>query len=216
MLPRELLCSDADCWDVALSLSGRKRLGLLHRVVVRSLERAICEESRQTLTSRWDESSIDCPVSCRDTESHYSWDDRERVGLMIGEGARSGEELFVCLDDRRVACALLCQPPVPEEPEDNETDALCNALDAGLGILCWVREGFVDSEASTRALRELVEGKCLKHLPEEVWEQRRRAAGEPDHVGRHITLLWDDPTRPFPDFEPMSPCTTPQQRRSCP
>jgi hypothetical protein len=41
-------------------------------------------------------------------------------------------------------------------------------------------------------------------LPERVWDLRKKAHQVKDdrHPGRHLTLLWDDPTRLSPDFDP--------------
>jgi hypothetical protein len=50
----------------------------------------------------------------------------------------------------------------------------------------------------------MLDSASLHELPDRVWDLRRRAAAEPDqaHAGRHLTLLWDDPTRISPDHEP--------------
>ena len=39
-------------------------------------------------------------------------------------------------------------------------------------------------------------------LPSVLRAQRKQAALEANHVGNHLTLLWDDPERLFPEDDP--------------
>jgi hypothetical protein len=69
--------------------------------------------------------------------------------------------------------------------------------------------------ACREELHALLEDGALCGLPDRVWELRKRALLLDDarHPGRHLTLLWDDPTAPSPDFDAGHRLRPPQRAR---
>jgi hypothetical protein len=96
---------------------------------------------------------------------------------------------------------VLDRPPRPSPP-DRTRDILNTLLSAGIPIALWTRR---PAEAPANCgLKGLVHGESLSGLPDWVWNLRRQAVSSADvcHAGRHVTLLWDDPTRLSPDYDP--------------
>lgn len=90
-------------------------------------------------------------------------------------------------------CAALAwgTHPSPQQKEQ----LLTNLFRAGTPIALWHRA----PRASGRViLNEILKGQALLELPDIVLEKRRSSRAEsapPDHAGRDLVLLWDDPSR---------------------
>src|SRR5437763_1125011 len=80
-------------------------------------------------------------------------------------------------------------------------------IKTGISIALWPRELPADPEKCSdmqKKLRSLFSNqRHLSELPEVVLLQRQAAwgsiPGNEQHLGHHLTLLWDDPTRPLPE-----------------
>ncbi|MER5262751.1 hypothetical protein ABTZ99_11835 [Actinosynnema sp. NPDC002837] len=73
-------------------------------------------------------------------------------------------------------------------------DVLHRLFDAGLPIALWHRAG---RPTGRDVLHQVLRGQPLVELPDVVHGQRdsSRRTARPDHPGRDLVLLWDDPTR---------------------
>jgi len=88
-------------------------------------------------------------------------------------------------------CAALCCLGLHESQSELDLQ-LRVAMQAGVPAVLWRRDGGDVTELRT-LLSGLAASGRLTELPAEVTELRRAAAGEPDdHLGHHISLIWDD------------------------
>ena len=73
-------------------------------------------------------------------------------------------------------------------------------LAVGMPVVAWSRGPRAVADEIARVL-----GECpLAHLPARVQALRQASVeADPHHPGRHLALLWDDPARPPPDFDPQ-------------
>jgi hypothetical protein len=201
LLPRELLCADVDQWRIGLDFLESIPLGVEYRLVVRSLERAsrpgpaLALQARgRTLRRRLDGVCrlVDDPSA---QEGDALWIEREDCG---------GEALYATLKDAQglVGAVLGCRPPtVPRAPR---CDVLNTLFAAGFPVVLWMRRVPEGGPTSLRTeFARLLGQEPMARLPDRVWELRKAAVRSADelHLGRHLSLLWDDPARPSPDFD---------------
>jgi hypothetical protein len=201
LLPRELLCSDVDQWRVELDFIESIPVGVEHRLVVRSLERASRPRAALALQSRAPTLRRRLRGCCRLVDEPTS---REGEAVWIEGDDCGGTALYTALKDaREMVGAVLARAPGPT-PRDPACDVLYTLFAAGLPVVLWVRRPPDCGSAAARAeFARLLGQEPLSLLPDRVWQLRRQAARSPDHghLGHHLTLLWDDPTRRSPDFD---------------
>jgi hypothetical protein len=207
LLPRELLCADVDQWRVGLDFIDGIPIGVEHRLTVRSLERSSRSRAVQALQDRWRAVRRQVEARCRLTDALHPLEGEGGIALWIDRDDCGGTPLYASLKDAKglVAVVLGC-PPRPD-PRDPSRDVLNTLFQAGVPIVMWARrppEG--RAEFVREALAALLDVEPFRRLPDRVWDLRKQAAArtEPDdhHLGRHLSLLWDDPSRTSPDFEP--------------
>lgn len=156
-------------------------LGKAGRVLVRD---AVRSRTRKRFDKQWRERWNEF---CRVSKLHPVPISEYREGaLPAGEvswfSARNGDpEAFEEeLDSLRLACAVLGRPDAVE-------DILRPLLDATVSVVLWVRSTCPPTDLAR--VRELVNEGPLKDLPERVRLIRRK----PEELGKHLTLLWDNP-----------------------
>jgi hypothetical protein len=93
-------------------------------------------------------------------------------------------------DDKQIVGLHLTQAPI-------DTEAMCyELLDSGLPLAIWPRENLLNN-AHAVDLPALLAACCLENLPHDVQQKRhetRRSKNTPDnHIGHHLSLLWDNP-----------------------
>lgn len=192
-LPRRLLSSDVDHWVVIAGRSTPVKVGIQHRVIVRSLERAHNMELWPSWKSKWSR-----------FQSHLlesgALDGSIAPFLICNEeDCENQESLYARLRNHYVICLALTLIP-PEIPL-SKADILDTVLDAGIPIALWPRHCVNHLQAS---FDSLLSSCNLSELPKLVWKQRLEAASKRDehHLGHRLTLLWDDPDRLPPDVQP--------------
>ena len=212
LLPRELLCADVDEWKVELDFIESIPIGVEHRLVVRSLERASRPRAAMALQSRARALRRRLQSACRlvdepaNQEGEVVWIERDDCG---------GAALYTALKDaQNVVGAVLGSAPRPAARVPS-CDVLNTVFAAGLPVVLWARGEPSDGrQAGTRAeFARLLGEEPLSQLPDRVWELRRQAvrSAAQDHLGRRLTLLWDDPARRSPDFEEVNRLRTPSR-----
>ncbi|WP_316745018.1 effector-associated domain 2-containing protein [Streptomyces sp. MK7] len=189
LLPRSLLDLPVDQWvmDVRPSAAGpaKSALGAHCAVVVRDLERATDPFSRGLWTRRWDAFREGGTLP----EDEVLWLDPARRSVGYGP-ARAPDSV----------CAVVIEPPAPDNWSRTATaDALATALDTGVPVVLWDRRTGPADRAPRggfrRVARELMHGGTSQQLPERVRSLRAEALRSAEvEWGRHIALLWDDPT----------------------
>lgn len=188
VLPRRLLGLDVD--QYAYSSGGvRRPLGLDYPVVVRSLERTGGTGPGQNLRRKW------------------GWLRENPAGgtatLVARPGELMAEQLYARLAESSRVCLAMAFPP----RSDEAVDELAVGIEAGLPIVLWCREGG-DSARFIPDIRDMLNSDLMS-LPQKIKELRIRAAqtGETAHLGRHLSLLFDDADR-IPD--PPAPLRPPE------
>jgi hypothetical protein len=191
-LPVELLTVEVDHWRVATG-SRRVRLGAAYSTVVRVLNRR---------SPRWADP---------DESWWRTWNDKWHV-LSGGGGPIRREAIFYIrnpeevqpkyLYDRlshdMVACVALAYAPDPKTYQD----MLEVMIEAGIPVALCLRRQVADAGKAGSVMEKLLLGGNLSDLPNRVREIRREADASLDdqHIGNHLTLLWDDPTQ-LPPFD---------------
>jgi hypothetical protein len=207
LLPRELLCADVDQWRVGLDFIDGIPIGVEHRLTVRSLERSSRSRAVQALQERWRAVRRRIEAPCRLTNAVHQLDGEGGMALWIERDDCGGTPLYASLKDAKglVAVVLGC-PPRPD-PRDPSRDVLNTLFQAGVPIVLWARQPPAGgAEVVRETLAALLDVEPFGRLPDRVWDLRKQGAARMDlddlHLGRHLSLLWDDPSRTSPDFEP--------------
>lgn len=193
----DLLCCAIDRWPIDGKRAKRK-FGIMHRLVVRSLERTQYVEIQRVWTKKWE-------VFQKFKQSGNFVDGL--FWLCEEQNYINGDALFTDLDISPVVC--LTMGFVPSSPD--ETDILTAILETGIPIVLWPRVSMKSLKDSfdkfKEQLKELFQSpQKLEDLPYWVFEQRRAALkARDDHHGHHLTLLWDDPNRLPPGTQLVAP-----------
>lgn len=185
-LPGLLINQPVDQWHVGL---GSIALGIQYPIVVRSLDRIRhARNARNAWRSKWAKVSA---IEFHDGSTAVDW--------LSGDPLEQPDRLFVKLTGHSApVCLLLEATPVP-----GQCDALLAALRAGIPAVLWSRRPMVDIRAELGTLMPRTGLVRLRELPRRVFEFRRDAVAKgagKEHLGYHLTLLWDDADR-IPDTD---------------
>lgn len=179
ILPRELVHLPVDRWILSDEGGIVRRLGTHYQLSIRSLERMRKRSWLRQWRVRW-----------RGVREHtgtgYVCRRGELGHLDDLQAALAGhEEIAVLLLDHRI-----------EPSADLGPDALTVALREGVPVVLWCREPSGGDEFAASAA-ELVTRGGLHQIRESVRTMRGRAhrTDTADHVGAHVSLIWDDPER---------------------
>lgn len=217
LLPRALLCEDVDQWKVTVHLDGVSvglPIGAEHRVSVRSLDRARRHKAASALRARWDILLHQTNEGWRLIRELGELGAGQSLLIWVGGDKAGTRELCHRLADAdSVVVALLDSPPQPA-PTDARNDLLNAILESGVPVVLWARRALPDGDDLVE-LESLLKSGGLFRLLDHVWDLRKRALLQEDqaHTGRHLTLLWDDPTAPSPDFDDRLRLRAPRQKR---
>lgn len=184
VLPFELINLPVDRWARDSSEVPSVPLALHYPVVVRSLDRLSHGDWHRRWRNRWIRLMQDQPIS-RSVFMSTQQDHGTAVAL----------EARLSSDDDCVAL-VLSEPPAADRPHGHQE--VRAALYSGLPVVIWHRE-----QSSTQEFRNALEALLadgLRRLPERLAALRRQAAActpesQENHLGRHLTVLWDDPDR---------------------
>jgi hypothetical protein len=201
ILPRALITRPVDQWQVDPDFPHV--LGTAYPVVVRSLDRL------------------------RSMHLHAPWGKKWRWLTTNGHKADPSYFLDVETHDHPAVTAvhatlLRNEPPIglvmrtpPPESERLGTDAFSAGLHGGAPIMLWCRDSTM-LDAFKDQIRIRFAAGDLLGLPQRVFELRLLAAehanSRNEHVGAHVTLLWDDFDRIPEKFRPGGPMRPPQPR----
>lgn len=180
VLPRALL--DHPFEQEKISIAGfEHRIGIRYPVVVRSLDRMRLAAVHPEWRHKWEwlsGNSIDAPVC-----------------LVTRRGEYDTEELFSHLSEASRTVLALAFPPWGGD----DTDEHWVGLVAGIPVVAWCRDGR-DPAQFAREVKDLLAAD-LMDLPRRTMELRRQAlsggreGAAGDHLGLHLTLVFDDADR---------------------
>ncbi len=203
-----LLMTDIDQWllnDFGLAMP----IGCHYPFVLRSLERASCPIARNLLRSRWD--SLKAHDECQVVEEFTA--SVQQAALFLREDRHELRSLRARL---RRAPSLVCALLGFSVNVNHSEPSIFTVLFAeGVPAVMWIREHPIQgSEVSATELIDLVQGQPLQRLAARVFNRRLDAFEREDeakwHPGSHLSLLFDDPAKPHPDFEDESLLVAPQ------
>jgi hypothetical protein len=186
VLPFELLNLPVDWWPRDTAEVPNVPLAVNYPVVIRSLDRLQNRAWHRFWRARWQQLTRD---------EHPSKSVYVNVGRRGGDHLRGLEARLG--DNEHFVALVLSEPPLPDGGHGRRE--LQAALRSGLPVVIWHRAGH-----TTQEFRELLDSlldEGLQRLPAKVAAYRRRAAIDAAddenavHLGRHITVLWDDPDR---------------------
>jgi hypothetical protein len=195
IVSRPLLDREYDRWLVAAP-GVRNALGVHYPVVVRDLPRM----RNSLIRSPWH-------ARCRGL--------REQ-GQHVRANAVAYERLTHPYEAEHLHARLLRDATYPmclvlfvsaEEAAKHVQVAVGAAVTAGLPVVVWCRDRAAASRFDS-FMPEVLMARSVSNLPELVWELRRDAAsegGSPEHLGLHLTLLWDISDRVPPDYALSEP-----------
>jgi hypothetical protein len=193
LLPFDRFCEPIDQWVLETSVLTPQTLGVEYLVAIRSLDRVrlarppsrIAPKLRALWRVWWQRvsQSSDSPVVWVDENVAL---DPTRVHALLRQSNAS-------------ACVALAFRP-PGARKQSETFFLA-CFGVGAAVALWPRTTGSDPQLVRNAIEELLAGRDLAELPSLVRQMRNDAAllGEEYHLGRDLTLLWDDPRRLPPD-----------------
>jgi hypothetical protein len=186
VLPMNMLNYDVDQWPWEIESRIPQPMGCRLSVVVRSSDRIRFKKWHRYWHARWQklESHVYSSGAIPPEAGHWNRaDDR-----------RALRELTSHFDEHPDIVALMLSAP-PRSA--NHFDELVVGLRAGIPIMIWHREDCSTEEFLT-AVKDFLHTSSPGHLLDRVRVLRSAAFAEADenHVGNHLTVLWDDPVRP--------------------
>ncbi|GLL04649.1 hypothetical protein GCM10017581_063960 [Dactylosporangium matsuzakiense] len=184
ILPRSLLNFPVDQWEV--SAPGYSRpIGVHYPVVVRDLPRM----RNRIIRSRWRR-------RCQWVHGPEATTPANAVRFINLRDDTSDLYAELMQEPHRPACVVVIGPS-----SSLVMERLGPWLTAGVPVIVWCRNDQRSSRFDAELAGILVSG-GVKALPTSVYRLRQDAGGPDhpdDHVGMHITLVWDIETRVPPD-----------------
>ena len=90
---------------------------------------------------------------------------------------------------------------IKSPPETHDNEPLPMIMRQGIPVAFWLRKKIDDCECNDDYYQILAKTK-LQDLPQKLRFIRNAAPKNSEHLARHLTLLWDDPTvAPPPNFD---------------
>jgi hypothetical protein len=179
ILPRELVHLPVDRWILSAEGGIVRRLGARYQVSLRCLERMRKRSWQRPWRARW-----------RAVRDHTG-------GSYVCRRGQEGhlDELQAALADREDIAVVMLDHHIEPSAELGH-DALTVALREGVPVMLWCREPFRGHTFAAVAA-ELVTGGGLQQIRESVRTMRGRAhrTDSAEHLGAHVSLMWDDPER---------------------
>lgn len=201
ILPRALITRPVDQWQVDREFPHA--LGTGCPVIVRSLDRLLRADLHVPWGRKWrwlTENGQHADPSCfRDVDVH----DQPDVSALRAMLLRSESPVVL----------VMRTPPL--ESDDLGVDAFSAGLHGGIPIMVWCRDTTL-SEEFQEQIRGCLANSDLLRLPQRVFELRllaaEKASKEGNHVGSHVTLLWDDFDRIPEPFRHRARARVPRSR----
>jgi hypothetical protein len=195
VVPRKVIGRDFDQWPIAPAGFSRP-IGVQHPLVVRPAER------------------LDTPALHRQWRRKWAWLKEHghdpRMSVAATHWIRSPSEvnplqlmIQMMVPDTPVRIVLGFAPP---PANDLSSDEYAAAVHSGAPAIIWCRDGR-SADAFESELRRLIDDHALLVLPDLIHRYRQEAHypdAQPNHLGRHLTLVWDDFDRKPEDFDRLA------------
>jgi hypothetical protein len=204
LLPSELLFHPVEDWKI---IPGAP-IGTRYQVVVRSLERAYAEV-RPPLEAELE----DLPFALAPWNEKWRWfssasEPPSRAVWVHQDADHRSTRFLADLVLPEVVCMALTMTP-PALSEMTLRELIHHCLNNGMPMALWVRKPGCTSGKVQTLFHGLL--KDLSQLPSAVrqarWEGFR--SDEAEHLGKHLTLVWDAPCRLPTDARPGADLSAP-------
>lgn len=189
ILPLDLLNYAVDQWEIHVGPVIKRRIGIMHQVIIRSYERL------------YDESN---PWKMARAQWHKKWESYKSRSnakiILVHNTDDCNDQLFEQLmDDDCVCFGISVTPP-------NTTKVIEHLLSSGVPIAVWPRKAL--DRSARKQLQALINIHNITILPEKVLKFRKTTHIYPlkdqsTHFGNHLCLLWDIPDRIPPREQPL-------------
>ena len=180
-LPLELMNLGVDAWLLERESRRLKYLGHDYLVFVRC-------------ANRYDGNYKRSPSWKNLWNRHQNLLQKLAIEVLVEGHDEDLDELLDVLDDA-VKDSNLVGLWVKDAPSDIQ-ELVNELLESGLPIAIWARSN-LDEDAHRTQLQELLQACCLERLPSTIKDKRletRKAKNtKENHIGHHLSLLWDDP-----------------------
>lgn len=186
LVPNKLLSHNFDQWYYSQPQyeSVKWRIGIKYTVVVRSWKRASTRsEVLKTWRDMWNKIK---QMKELDEESPLGPDD---VWLCDRPEMMNIANFFETLATSQNVCLVMNY--MPPSKKFTIFDAI---IVAGIPVALWPRKALQDIRMREESFFPSTTGKLLK-LPEKIKDYRRLNRNNEEHLGCHLTLLWDDPEK---------------------
>jgi hypothetical protein len=183
ILPRQLINLDVDQWPIAPA-GFERPVGIQHPVVVRPLERLRNPALHREWRRKW-EWLKQHGMDPRATTAGVHWISRPAE-------VKPQQLMIQLMGDETPVCIIMAF--APPQANDLGSDEFAAGVHSGAPVILWCRTSRA-SEVFEAEIRELLGGQGLMRIPELIHRYRQRAHfpdAPPQHLGRHLTLLWDD------------------------
>jgi hypothetical protein len=183
-LPQELLNCNADCWELIKGIKDDISIGHNYKVFVRLYERlSRSYQYSKKWRNKWKRKNNLLQENAARTFKSFDDDNLDDIDGFYCELCDERSENVIGLK-------LLKAPHY-----DSFTDIVKLISKAGLPLALWSR--FNLSVSTNEAeLNRVLDACILERLPQTVKDKRHESREQPlndCHIGRHLSLLWDDP-----------------------
>lgn len=186
---RKLFTKDIWHWQIHVGEDLGKLL-VQFPVVLRWLNRAKSLKEHKRWRMRWNNlQNLTAQQGAKIKWEWFSHPNQHPPGTIIDSWVNS---------DRGICLALGYVPH--DQPKDN----LSEALNTGTPIVLWFCGPWANAQVQKMKLAPVRKGAKITELPLRVWEirQQARKSNDPDHIGRHLILFFDNPDRIPTDIVP--------------
>lgn len=193
-LPYELFDEEVDRWTT----DGLIYLGTRYRVVIRPLEREKQDKAHWLTKGN----------KLHDSAHVKEMDVVHWIGRSLSDhNTKMAQQSIIAeLLESHVLCCCMKFTPSDIIGQSNKKSLFRALVKSGTPVALWPRK-LLGTDQEIIEMQALIEEMLDKHklsqLPEAVRQLRKDAmkVSDPLHVGRHLTLMWDDPTK-LPPEEP--------------
>jgi vWA-MoxR associated protein C-terminal domain/Effector-associated domain 2 len=185
-LPGELLCYPIDHWPIDTGM-GSVKLGIQHKVVVRSLERL----RNPILRPQWKSKGKE--LQKLQDGGNTLTNHQRSVWICDEDQYGTYESLYAALHGSPIVCLALTFAPL--DSLISLSHILKAPIGAGIPIVLWPRKLTDTPTTAYNLFTSFLSPQTLFEIPHRVWEHRLAAGKSRDehHQGHHLTLLWDNP-----------------------
>lgn len=182
VLSGDLLNLDIDQWPWEVDSPLPLPIGCRYAFATRSLERMQTGKWHRSWHRRWSVLTGQLRNGGVAPESTAKWDNDKPLRTLIADFE----------NDTNLVSQMLTTPP---DPAADGGDEIMVGLRAGVPVIVWHRRD-CDSEEFLATAQDLLHGDSSANILQRIRQIRTTAfQSHAGHVGHHLALMWDDPTR---------------------